>query len=1024
MPLIAQKTAAYNNPEAEYKIALELFNKEKYGASQQKFLNVVKSTSLNETLLKTNAEYYSALCALELFNNDAEYRLYQFIEKYPDNSHIKMAYFNLGKFQYRKKNYKKALSSFEKVDTYDLSGEELFEYKFKVGYCYFNQEEYSKAKPYFYEIKERNHKYTDPATYYFSHIAYTEGNYETALKGFTKLAKNEMFKPLIPYYIVQIYYMQGNYDKLLEVAPGLLNTASAKRSPEIARMIGEAYFKTGKYPEAIPYLEMYRKSAGVGITPTDHYQLGYAYYRTTEYAKAVSEFKNATLDMDSLAQNAFYHMGDCYIKTNQKQLAYSSFQTAYKLGYDNTIREDALFNFAKLAYELAYNPLNEAINAFHEYIDTYPKSKRIDEASTYLVSLYLSTKNYKNALASLEKIKLKNAELREAYQKISYLRGVELFNDGDFESAIEMFNNAVTDIFDKNIAAQTYYWRGEAKYRLEKFDQALKDYNTFIISPGAIMQPYYNTSNYNIGYAYFKKKEYLLANTSFRKFIANKTSENPVIVNDAYIRIGDCYYVAKDFAAAVEFYDKSLVMKLRDMDYAYYQKAVSLGYQGKNDQKAMALVEMVNNHSQSAFADDALYELAETYLVLQDNEKALIYLNRIINSYPAGNTYVKKAMLKKGMIYNNTDKNELALHTLKKIAEEYRGTPESKEAIVKIREIYIELDKIDDFVKWIQSLGGSVAEIEQDSLTYLAVEKVYLEAGDCERSVSGFSNYVTKFPKGAFVINAYFYMADCKFRASKFNDALSDYIYVVNQARTNFTEKATLRAAYIQFKQNNYSEALRYYTKLEEIADFKENILIAREGKMHCNYLLKDYQATIESCKSVLKTEKVSNELINNAHMLIAKSALAMDSISLAQTEFQLLTKLPSGELGAEAKYNLAEIQFKLGNLSQAENLCSELANQVPSYDYWIAKSFILLSDIYLKTGNVHQAKAILQSIIDNFDGQELIKIANEKINAIYAAEKAESMRKAEELKKQKGDNLNFGTEDPKLKELFNENPK
>lgn len=49
------------------------------------------------------------------------------------------------------------------------------------------------------------------------------------------------------------------------------------------------------------------------------------------------------------------------------------------------------------------------------------------------------TKNYKNAQASIQKISKRNARLDAAYQRISYYRGIELFNEGSFDDAITLF---------------------------------------------------------------------------------------------------------------------------------------------------------------------------------------------------------------------------------------------------------------------------------------------------------------------------------------------------------------------------------------------------------------------------------------------------------------------------------------------------------------------------------------------------------------------------------------------------------
>jgi hypothetical protein len=57
------------------------------------------------------------------------------------------------------------------------------------------------------------------------------------------------------------------------------------------------------------------------------------------------------------------------------------------------------------------------------------------------------------------------------------------------------------------------------------------------------------------------------------------------------------------------------------------------------------------------------------------------------------------------------------------------------------------------------------------------------------------------------------------------------------------------------------------------------------------------------------------------------------------------------------------------------------------AYDYWVAKGFILLADIYVENGNTFQAKQTLQSIIDNYEGPELAEIARNKLKSIEQSE-------------------------------------
>lgn len=82
--------------------------------------------------------------------------------------------------------------------------------------------------------------------------------------------------------------------------------------------------------------------------------------------------------------------------------------------------------------------------------------------------------------------------------------------------------------------------------------------------------------------------------------------------------------------------------------------------------------------------------------------------------------------------------------------------------------------------------------------------------------------------------------------------------------------------------------------------------------------------------------------------------------------------------MGAEAKYMIAQLQFDNEKLDDAEKSVFALSDTYASYDYWVAKGFILLADIYVKKDNIFQARQTLQSIIDNYEGQDLVLIARE----------------------------------------------
>ena len=90
------------------------------------------------------------------------------------------------------------------------------------------------------------------------------------------------------------------------------------------------------------------------------------------------------------------------------------------------------FIYAILSYKLDINPYDEAVEAFEMYLKKYPNSERRDDVYQYLVNVYMSTNNYKKALASLDKLPNKDVRLKTAYQLIAFNQGVEKVSKSQF----------------------------------------------------------------------------------------------------------------------------------------------------------------------------------------------------------------------------------------------------------------------------------------------------------------------------------------------------------------------------------------------------------------------------------------------------------------------------------------------------------------------------------------------------------------------------------------------------------------
>ena len=145
---------------------------------------------------------------------------------------------------------------------------------------------------------------------------------------------------------------------------------------------------------------------------------------------------------------------------------------------------------------------------------------------------------------------------------------------------MKYFEKSASQQKEPLITARATFWKGETQFVLDDFKNALLSFKQFIGFGEAINTPEYNNCNYNIAYAYFKMKEYDQAGNYFLKQIEKGTDK--VRTNDAYLRLADCRFVTSKYGQAMEAYTKVIEQKSVDAVYAFYQKAISFGFIGKN----------------------------------------------------------------------------------------------------------------------------------------------------------------------------------------------------------------------------------------------------------------------------------------------------------------------------------------------------------------------------------------------------------------------------------------------------------
>lgn len=983
----AQRTNVYVEPEAVYREGLDLFQKEKYAAAQPKFTEFLAIKKPTAPGTRASASYLDAVCAVELFHEDAEAKLNNFLRHYPESPLTVKAQFQLGKLKFRQRKFKEAIENFLATDAEQLGRDEWYEYKYKLGYSYFMTGQNKQASPLLREIKDSKNVYAVPATYYYAHICYVEKRYEEALTNFRKIENDKAFANMVPYYVVQIYYFQKKYDDVLTYGKALTDTAKSKNVVPVYRLMAESYYIKDNDAKSIEFYNKYLES-GQTLERDGTYKLGRAYYNTGKYAEAAEKLASVTGEEDSLAQNAWYTLADCYMKQKKERQALDAFKMAYKVNFNKTVTEDALFNFAKLSFKIDFDPYNEAIKALREYLEAYPNSPRAKEAYGFLAEVFMTTRNYKDALQILEKIRKNDPRLEDAYRRVAYFHAQDLFNAQQYDDALKMFNISAKPGWNNALSSASIYWQGEIYYRQNKLPESTEAFSEFLVTPGAMESGYLNDAYYNLGYIRFKQKNYAKAAPEFRKYIDNfKKSDDIRRKTDACLRAGDCYYIQRDWGQAMTYYNKAVESSSADADYGLLQKGIIYGIQKQNTEKIATLRRIEREYPHSPYLAEAMYEIGNTLFIDGKSSEGIKTMEDIIARYP-NSVFNKKALLKIGLDHFNREKDEEALGYFKQVLEKYPGTPEANDALKYVRVIYVDAGKADDLVDFLRSINGvNFNEAELDSTFYTSAENMVLK-GDCNKAITDFTKYLEKYPNGAFLINSHHYRGECNYQKQEYDAALADFVYVINASPNNFVENAFVRMGAIYYNKKQYEKAIDAYERLERMTELKENRQLAQIRLLDCYNETKNYDKIIEYADYALKNEKTTATEKEKIYLMLGKSYIAKQQTDLGLTWLKKASDSRKTAASAEATHIECQIMFERGQYTQCEKRILATVNDMTAYYDWLAKNFILLSDVYMKLDNIDQAIATLQSVIDNHDVPETLALARQKLADAQAEQK------------------------------------
>lgn len=960
----AQETEVFRNETKNYKKALKLFNRKNYKASSHFFTEEANTTTSEE--IKEKALYYGALSAIYSNELNADKQMESFLQTYPTSPFSKKAKFFVADYYFNNGNIKQALAWYNTIQSDEIPESQKDKYNFQKGYALFSQGDKNQSKEYFKAVsKDKDLK--SKSAYYLGYMAYDTNDYSNAETYFEQVNDEELSKNL-SYYQADMSFKQGNFEKALqEGLSQLQKTKNQSEISEINKIIGESYFNLKKYNEALPYLKAYKGKNGK-FSPTDFYYLGYIHYKQNDFHNAINHFNKIIDGKNSVAQNAYYHLAECYLKTDQKQQALNAFKNASEMDFSPEIKKDAKLNYTRLSYEIG-NPYQSVPSVILDFIKAYPEANSL-EMKGLLVDSYITSGNYAAALSILENSK--DLQDRKIYEQVAFYRALELYSDQKYQESLRYFEKA-GNAQNQTLKARSEFWQGEVNYILNHYEKAENHYNNFKNNSNSSKTEEFKGIDYALGYAYFNQKKYEKAIESFNKYLTLGKSNKTAEVN---IRIADSYFILAKYWQAMEAYNQVIGSGGSDVDYAAFQKAISYGFVDRVPKKIEELTNFVKKYPTSNLRPDAIFELGNTFVSQGETEKALPLYKQIQKEYPAGGL-VSRSMLREALVYYNSGQNEKSISVLKEITDKYPNTSEALQAVHTAKLVYVDMGKVSEYANWAKSLGYvQVSDSELDNASFEAAEKQFLQQNKQE-AILNFQKYLKEFPHGANRASAEFNLANLYLEQGEKKKAIPLFESLIKQGKNEFTESALTSLSQIYLDENSPKKALPVLLELENLSSLSQNLVFAQSNLMKIYFEEKNYAQTIVYAEKVLSQKIIDNRIKNDANLFMARSLMATSKEKEAEKFYAEIRKTATGVVMAEAVYYQAYFQNKAKNYEKSNQTIQKLAKDFGGYKEFSGRGLILMADNFAKLQDHYQSTYILNSVIENFtDYPEIVNEA------------------------------------------------
>lgn len=758
------------------------------------------------------------------------------------------------------------------------------------------------------------------------------GQAERARQVLESIQDSERHGMDVQYYLGYVHYMQGRYREAIPCLTAASASYDYRRSAPV--LLADCQVQTGQPGDALQTIGQWRRLTGATMLAAEADRVeGEALYGLGRYAEAIAPLQHYVQSASQPSRTAFYKLGMSQLQVEQYDPA------ALHLSRSAGTERDAMAQNAWLHAGIAYirTAQKQRARMAFEQASEMTFDPKAEEEALYNYALTLhdgATDGFGESVGVFERFL--NTFPQSKYQTSVTQHLAEVYlSTRNYEAALTSINKLRQPSAQMlDVKRQVLYNLGAQRYADGDY-RAAKDY----LSQSIAIRPA-NEARYWRGEAEYRLGEYALAAADLEQGV-NSDYRNPSIYG-----LGYALFKQKRYADALPWF-----------------------------------LQFANTTAEAPLRADALCRMADCQYSARLYDAALQTYQRAIDTDASCGDY---ALLQQAFIQGLKGNYSRKAELLSQFENRYADSPYGADALFEKGRAYVQSGQRTQAQQTFTTLLTRYPQSQHARRASNELALIYNETGHTQEAIAAYRKVLDTWPNTAEAQTALSNLKDIYTAQGRINE----YAELARQAGKALTpaeiDAMTADAALRATSNGQHAQALAHYKQLEAQTLSPETRTTALVGQLHAAQGMNDASIIAETATRLLRSGRISADIASEARLQRALAYMALGDTKQGVADLQELSQDRRTVYGAQATVELAQYAYNTQQYQSAEQVLSPFIDSGTPHSYWLARAFVLLSDVCAKTGRDVEARQYLLSLKSNYtESEEINQMIQQRLSKL-----------------------------------------